>query len=949
MTRRTAGIAGGALIVASVAGWWFSSRDRGSREAADAQSDAGAGDTSAHRVSYASTPDRAPAWFGQPGVAARRVAGLVTFDGRPVAGAEVRLWSDLAEAGIETEPVATTNDRGEFDFGHRVAASYTLSATAPDREPALIGIDLRDPAPDMAPDALRLELRACTARVYGTTRDASAGTIAGTTLRMRYNGAIVLAEAGDDGTYEACVRPGELTVEAMAEGYGRVYADVTVLTRVRRDFDLVPAAALRGRVEHAGEPVAGAQITVWGDRRGGSTRKVSTVSQPDGRFVVDQLTPGRYSVRATAQGLESPPIGAVAAVGDSGGEFTCELSATYALAGTVTMDGEPVGGIWLSASGTNKHGSGDAVSQNDGRFAIANLPPDRYRMYTFEHTIVSGQSVEIDDADQSLSVEVTALGVVTGTVVGNGSPIAGAAVYTRGARTRSKSDGTFRLAGLPAGSHEIGAESTRAGAFNRGVRVEVVEGQIVEGVEIELDLAASIAGTVVDQTGAPVAEAHLVFSLKGGRDYGFAQTRADGSFIARGMSGGGTYDVEIRPGPRSPLAYPPAGDSFETVDLVDGQSHATDIAYTVHRDPSSVTGRVERVSGAPVPDARVILLPMENRAQHSGYDSHDEIATTTRADGTFAFATIQRGAYKLKVSASEGAARILDVTAPADDVVVRLPDVGRIEGTLSGFTEDVTVHTQGASRETYATRGLVAQVQGDSLSIDAVPAGSYIVSARGTMEAASAEVEVRAGETSTIELVNPGTARVIGTIADFATRRPLAGYQCNWQLARSAGGGGITVDPTLATGDDGRFELAIPAAPVLVSCHNTSWSGERARRETLPTLRIELSPGERLERTLYRVEKSTIEQADTGMFANDGEGGARVATVKPGSAAERAGLRVGDLIVAVDGVGVRDIHFFGISFLIDDKLSTGRVVLTVERGSESLELELEIEPRTYGR
>src|SRR5262245_26519754 len=48
----------------------------------------------------------APPWFGEKGLPARQVAGRVTFNGQPLAGAEVRLTHALTQNGYWPAPVA---------------------------------------------------------------------------------------------------------------------------------------------------------------------------------------------------------------------------------------------------------------------------------------------------------------------------------------------------------------------------------------------------------------------------------------------------------------------------------------------------------------------------------------------------------------------------------------------------------------------------------------------------------------------------------------------------------------------------------------------------------------------------------------------------------------------------------------------------------------------------
>ena len=90
---------------------------------------------------------RIPAWFGQPGAAVRRVAGRVTADGAPVAGATVELGSALSDAGLLPPATRRTDANGRFDFGLVPPAPYSLTGSAPIDSADVREVDTRDPRP----------------------------------------------------------------------------------------------------------------------------------------------------------------------------------------------------------------------------------------------------------------------------------------------------------------------------------------------------------------------------------------------------------------------------------------------------------------------------------------------------------------------------------------------------------------------------------------------------------------------------------------------------------------------------------------------------------------------------------------------------------------------------------------------------------------------------------
>jgi putative serine protease PepD len=92
----------------------------------------------------------------------------------------------------------------------------------------------------------------------------------------------------------------------------------------------------------------------------------------------------------------------------------------------------------------------------------------------------------------------------------------------------------------------------------------------------------------------------------------------------------------------------------------------------------------------------------------------------------------------------------------------------------------------------------------------------------------------------------------------------------------------------------------------------------------------------RLERIIQRLRGPTPRPATLGVAVKDGPGGALVGTVRPGTPAERAGFKPGDVIVAVDGAPVGGAE--ALAQLLRTSMARGSAALTVRRGHELMEL-----------
>jgi S1-C subfamily serine protease len=78
-------------------------------------------------------------------------------------------------------------------------------------------------------------------------------------------------------------------------------------------------------------------------------------------------------------------------------------------------------------------------------------------------------------------------------------------------------------------------------------------------------------------------------------------------------------------------------------------------------------------------------------------------------------------------------------------------------------------------------------------------------------------------------------------------------------------------------------------------------------------------------------------------FGESERGGVRVGGVRPGSPAEKAGVRTGDLIVAFSGLSVRTLEDF--TFALRGRRPGDRVEVTVEREGAARRLNATLEER----
>ncbi len=694
-------------------------------------------------------PRIAPKWFRQAGAPDRRVAGRVVYDREPVEGARVSLWSELVGAGLMDEPATVTGADGRFDLGAWPAGRWFVSAEADGLAPAGAWLALHDPMQRPEPDRLELVLGGCETSVHGVVEDASGGPVVGAKVVI-FTGGRARGETDGEGRYDLCTGEGTASIRVDAESYATAEAKITAYGRMQQDFALVPAVTIAGQVAHAedGTPVVGARIVARrasdGDPADGDRGLKRAMSDDDGAFAVTGLRAGRYELRATADGLAPADTLQVTVGLETGHDpVVIQMAAAHPLTGVILEDDRPVAGARITARGANVTG---AISQRDGSFVIDHMKPGPATLVVHDYELLEPTELTIDSgATQSVTVRVVSRATIRGHVTVHGAPAGEGTVRAGSVSATIRPDGTFELRGLEPGAYEVQAESRAAGAFSRKQQITVDKGQVVDGVVLELDQGASIAGTVVDTQGAPVSGVTVRFSLVGGQDTAIAGTAEDGSFIARKLAGGGEYTATIN-GPGGASTYrPPGGRELPRVRLPSSATQLTGVRFEVERPTLVIAGIALRAGGAPVADAAVVALALEP-------DKPVLARASTAVDGTFVLRELPAGKHLVRVVAGN-VSESIPVEAGRDNLVVIIPDTGGVEGNLVGFGADAKVSIRGGSHGYRVFR--VTPAGGRFKQGDLAP-GKYWVEAADSAGGAEATVEIKSGEVVEVTLTPAG-------------------------------------------------------------------------------------------------------------------------------------------------------------------------------------------------
>ena len=900
--------------------------------------------TTAPRISTTerdATPvTRVPAALVQPDVPPRRVAGTVAFDGTAVAGATVRLAAVVPSGPPLLVAERTTLADGTFDFGLQPAASFTVSAQAPQRTAASTRIDVADPR--ARPDQLRLALDACTARLFGNIRDASGGGVA--RARLSFNGRAGTI-ADDAGAYSLCVPPGA-RVRVEADGYGSLSIPTYTPGELHHDIVMVPESLVSGQVlDDASRPVPDALVTVTpegpdGNNPFGLAGNLAT-TDASGHFAVDRLGPGAFRVAAIAGGLTtSVPLPVFTQPGRPA-QLRVMVTARVRLHGRVVMSGTPVAGARIrfvdaQLRRSNLVESGPAsFSQPDGTFTL-DATRGRFDVLADPYAVESPSELVVE-RDTAPVIEVRRLASVRGRVTRNGVPVANAEIHCMrlppSTITKTDSNGEFAFEGLPAGDNRLWAQSFSAKAY--GFRDFTVADGEEAHVDLELTGGARVLGRVIDQANQPVPSVFVRLVAPIG-DEGWAMTDAHGEFEATTMLGGTDYVANVLP---TPEGGHPFISEVRTIHVRDGNDVVTGVEIPIQLERLSLRGRVIDDTGAPIADCHVLAgggMPPPTSPDGIAFTNR---WTRTAMDGSFEITNLARGPYTIAVACTDGGLgeqfNVLPGGAPIDVAVAR---AGTITGRLVGFTAPPVVQ---AIRITPGTiMGYVAIVDGDRFTLHGLAPDRYPVEALAGDQTDAQLVDLRPGSTASITLTARPTARISGRVVEYGTDKPVAGLQCETRVSLSGATGALQPMPRSAVTDGtGQFSVTAPVGSVRVLCIANGGPFSPGGGD------VDVPNSGVTGMTVVTV-RATPATSDPGFSLRPRMLPLTVFAVFPDGPATEAGLRAGDQLVAIDGAPVTGLLPAAAQRLIANHPAGTPLKLTVERAGSSQIVELV--PRATG-
>ena len=894
------------------------------------------------------------------------ISGKVTDEaGKPVARAHVCavLSGRHLPDALSREPSCTTSAAdGVYVLSKLPPMRVSVAASAATYQPGhydppgkFDSIDLRAGKEVTGIDIILLSGGV---EIRGIVKDIAGGVVEDATVATRQGwgwGSAAgrsFTKTDAQGEFSAWVAPGEVSVSATAQGYAPGDKDGPA-PGYRFEILLTPESVIAGRVVRAsdGAPVADANVTVEESFFGGGGGGGGTYTDADGYFRLDRLEPGRYKPRAESpefygQLTESIRLG----LGQTVDDVVITAHPMASLRGRIVVAGTDTpcerGSVEVTGRVSKHNGRGEV--DGGGEVVVTALPPDTYSIdVNCSGYVAKAKYPEIVIAEAAIVDqvwEVDAGIVARGIVVDqDGKPIAKASVSARpvGAAARGqqtfgwgqKSDdkGAFEIDGLIAGTYEMVADHDDYVSPETPPRITLGDDDKGPETRLVLEAGGVIAGRVLDANHRPVSGARVSVVGKQRWSGSAANTGDDGSFTMKAVRPG-DHRVVARRGWFNEMRAPgTTDDDIQGVPVSVRAGETASVDLVVEEQFGKIEGKVVDSDGGPVDDAFVHATRETDSAAASAKGSRASVRwgawsrtpALTEGDGSFVLDDLEVGKHTVMAMRKGGGEGVVEsVSTGTSGVVIKLSEGSSIAGKVSlsaggaprRFSLSLAAPSAGFWREEsfFETAG--------AWRMSDLPAGTYDVTATATEGTTTTKVELTVGAAkSGVDLVLTPKVDVTGTLVDVKTGAPVPGMKVSIGLRKGGGFSFGSDEGNLEDVSDDAGKFTVRAAPsgavrIMVTPRNffgaddTSYGwhnitatipGENSRYE-LPPLKLAAS------RTKTRERGGdfgiTFKEGDPEQESEDVP--LRIAVIRPGSPAANSELKIGDVIVEVDGQDV---------------------------------------------
>jgi len=505
----------------------------------------------------------------------------------------------------------------------------------------------------------------------------------------------------------------------------------------RLDLVLERGCVVEGRVtdDATGAPLAGAKVYVALATASGSREEaLHDTSDADGRFRIEGVPPGlhlllaehathfvpgllkprtrqvRFERYSQEVAIAPPELQLLVMPSERVVRRDLALSRGGEVRGRVLgPDDEPVGGasvlaletplqqtLWQLGYQPPFDATRTARTDAEGRFLLQGLAPGEGRVFVAVAPPLAGIPSEGVDVGPGVKTPELVLrlqpgATIVGRVVADGGEAAAAQVYFYGRSasgvptqpTRTASDGSFRMEGVPPGTVQVSASSWQSGRNVQATVEDLQPGEVREGVELVFAQGVRVAGVLVDEQGRPLPRRRIQFRA----------TAAGWSMASATTDASGAFEIEHAPeGELRATTWDPAGP--QEVPLAGGRftGPVENLRLMVPDLPVGILeGTILDPDGEAVPLARVRISgrPLDP----DGYDGRSGLVAEQVVGGTFRRQASGLPPWRVEVSEARGAGgEDLNLKpwsqtfaeAPAHPVEIRLERGLRIAGRVVG-------------------------------------------------------------------------------------------------------------------------------------------------------------------------------------------------------------------------------------------------------------------------
>ncbi|MEI2325688.1 carboxypeptidase regulatory-like domain-containing protein [Priestia megaterium] len=710
--------------------------------------------------------------------AAAAITGRVTSGrtGLPLSGVTVELRNQ-SNVLIST---TTTNTEGNYSFTQLAAGTYNLNFAAS----SFITATRTTTLTDGQTQVLNVILQPQPGNVTGTVLSQDGTPVNGATIRLidQFNTVITTVTTNAQGQYTISnVTPGQYSLTVSASNFQSQSRGVTInagQTTVS-NFTLIPSpGTVTGTITgSAGTPIEGAVIEVLDS---GSNVIASTTSNAQGQYTINQLAPGTFRLRATAQNFQTSLLGFSIQAGQTTTQNIVLQPSPGILTGTLTdaQTGPPL--IGGSVNVVNQAGVtiATATTNAQGQYTIANLAPGNYTV-TFGQQGYASQTVGTVIRANTTTTLSTALnqnvGVIAGTVTNNqGTPLIGTVINVflnnnLVASVNTNETGTYTIPNLAPGNYTVNALAQNFQSQVKGAQVSAFQTTTVNFALIPDP--GVLTGTIIDTNGNTVSG--TIINVR---------TNAGGAVIGNAVSDqSGLYTVpNLAPGNYIVTATAPNLQTASQGTTIPS-NQTTTLNFTLAFSPVTITGIIlNQQTGESIAGAQIQVRIL---------DANGAVVANVLANqqGIFEVPQLAPGTYTIFATAPNFQTNFASVNVPPGSQpniqISLVPSPGYIVGqVVNTITGDpiggATISV--VNQNNIQLKTVLTDSQGN-YTIEGLPPGSYnlVVSATDFQSNVTGAI-VLANSTTTANIalsLSPGA--IIGNISPNQSNTVVELYTTN--------------------------------------------------------------------------------------------------------------------------------------------------------------------------